>query len=515
MIGLRERLNRLAAKILDYAVAGDAGAWSVRFARRLLRLHPSLYLAYCYRAGWLREVLRVSARRPVRGVMLERAVRRSAQMCAVLDGERTLVETPDSGMRRPFNQRVLLAFHSAASFDPAGYTVRSGALMRALDEAGVAVTACTRLGYPWDLAAHRDKPRCAFSMAEGFRIHHFEDPDELIGDEDSRYVAAYADRLSALSEAENASVIHAASNFLNGLAAAEAGRRLGVGSVYEMRGLWHLSRAVMEPAFRETEHFAYCEAMEVAAAGACDRVVVISEALRRWLMARGVPGAGIHVIPNAAESADLPDSAAVPAEKREEPDAVTVGFIGSLTAYEGLDLLIHAVARLAPRFPALRCLIVGDGREREALQRLARRLGCAERVRFTGRVPRAEVAAYYRAIDIFPLPRRRYEVCELVPPLKPLEIMAHERTLIVSDVAPLAEMVRHEHTGLVCPADDVDGLAAAIARLTEDGSLRRRLAAGGRRLVEAERRWTHNARLYTRLYAGIAAGAGERTEQRC
>lgn len=510
MSSLRDKLNRLAGRVLDLAVTGDPAAQSVRWTRRLLKLHPGLHLAYCYRVGRLRDVLRINSRRRVRGQVLERAVRRSAEMCAVLDGRQEIAPAAGGRERREFNGRVLLAFHSSANFDPAGYTVRSNALMRAVSDAGVDVTACTRLGYPWDLAQHRGKPRCDCSWVEGFRVRHFEDREELIGDQDSRYVATYADRLAGLAEAEDATVIHAASSFVNGLAAAEAGRRLGIGSIYEMRGLWHLTRAFREPEFRGTEHFAYSEMMELEAARACDRVVVISRALGDWLAARGIERGKIHLIPNAAELDAESGRSAAPAAG-EDGERVTVGFIGALAGYEGLDDLIRAVAIVAPQIPGLRCIIVGDGRERAALERLSRKLKCQDIVQFTGRVPRDQVAEYYRKIDIFPLPRRSCEVCELVPPLKPLEIMAHRRPVVVSGVAPLAEMVRNGETGLVVPPEDVDALAAAIERLCRDRALRMRLAERGRQWVETERNWAQNALLYLEMYRNIGppARAGE------
>lgn len=505
----REQVNQLGGVVLDCAVGGDSRRWTVRFLRRLLRVHPTLYMTYCYRSGWLREVVRINAGKTVRGDVLRRVVRRSKEMCQVLDGKLTLVNENVIEYRTQHTSRVLLVFHSAASFDPAGYTVRSSALMRALARENVSFVACTRYGYPWDLANHRNKSPCTRSMAEGFMVHHFPDPKELIGDRDSRYLEEYSKQLCEFAAREQASVIHAASSFLNGLAAIKAARRLGIGSVYEMRGLWHVSRCVTEPEFRYTDHFAYCEAMELEAARRCDRVVAISGALRDWLVGHGVEADKIHVIPNAAEPGKLSEAETTEANADGvDGGGVTVGFIGSLTRYEGVDLIIEAVARLVSRFPGLQFVVVGDGRERSALESLSRRLKCAAHVKFVGRVPKQRVVQYYRAIDIFPLPRRRFEVCELIPPLKPLEIMAHERSLIVSDVAPLAELVTHEQTGLVCSADDLASLTEAIGRLCEDSELRNRIARNGCMWVETERNWAQNGRLYSGLYSQMTGMSG-------
>lgn len=502
MRGLRKRLGLLAKRLLEHAVTGEPSSWSVRCGRRLLRMHPGLYLVYCYRTGRFRELLRTNRGKTPRSQFLQRLVRKAEEACAVLDGKPLPVTQVVTHARCSFNDRVLLAFHSSANFDPAGYTVRSLALMKALAGVNVQVTACTRLGYPWDLIKHQSENRCEFSMVEGQRIYHFEDPARLFGGADSEYLDAYAQRLCDLAQTKRVSVIHAASNYLNGLAAAAAARRLRIGSVYEMRGLWHITRASREPAFRSTEWFAYIDAMEVEAARACDRVVVISQALKHWLLERGIEAEKIHVVANAAELDALSSEQELMGPAACEI-AFTVGFIGSLTHYEGLDDLIRAVAALLPTLPDLRCIIVGDGTERRSLQRLAVELGCQRAVDFVGRVPRDRVASYYQAIDVFPLPRRRFEVCELVPPLKPLEVMAFKKALIVSDVAALAEMVEHERTGLIVPSEAPDALAAAILRLQRDPDLRQRLAEAGRDWVVNKRNWNLNACQYLDMYQQI------------
>ena len=96
-------------------------------------------------------------------------------------------------------------------------------------------------------------------------------------------------------------MIHAASNYLNGAAAAAAGRASGITTIYEVRGLWHLTRAFSEPGYDRTEHYRYCERREVAACAAVDHVITLSGGLRRWLIERGIPETKISVVGNATQ----------------------------------------------------------------------------------------------------------------------------------------------------------------------------------------------------------------------
>ena len=185
-----------------------------------------------------------------------------------------------------------------------------------------------------------------------------------------------------------------------------------------------------------------------------------------------------------------------------------IGFAGSFYGYEGLDLLIEALALLAERRPELRALLVGGGLQESALRRLAGERGVASRVVFAGRVPHAEVPRYYDLIDVLAYPRRRIRLTEVVTPLKPLEAMAQGRMLVASDVGGHEELIRDGETGFLFPAGDAQALARKIdevlARRDEWPSLRER----ARRFVESERTWARSVARYATVYDALRARVG-------
>ena len=224
-------------------------------------------------------------------------------------------------------------------------------------------------------------------------------------------------------------------------------------------------------------------AREAELSAAADHVVTISRALRDDLVAVGVPAERISLVPNAVDASLLERSAngTTPSKARARlglpEDGFWVGTVSSIVDYEGLDVLVRAVALLRQEGLPVRCAIVGDGVARPGLGRLAARLGIEDLVLLPGRVPRDEAIAWHQALDAFVVPRLDTEVCRTVTPLKPIEAMALGRPVVASDLPALAEVVAEPATGLVAAPGDPVALAAALHRLATDPDLVARLGA--------------------------------------
>ena len=436
---MKSLVSRLRRKAAD-ALSGRLGLRAQRVAWSAARLHPVLRAAREAKRGHIRSALSMLERAGPRFPEAVRLRERLADMAAFESAALVAAQAgPAPQPHKPFNRRVLFALHSCGAFDPSGYASRSVALINALQALDVVPVMTTRPGYPWDLAHHLETPKCDEVDYHGLKFHLEAAPLATIRDPESRYIEAYAARLCKLAAAHEVSIIHAASNYLNGAAAAAAGRTLGVVSIYEVRGLWHLTRAFSEPGYARTEHYRYCERREVAACAAVDHVITLSEGLRNWLVERGIPAGKITIVGNAspARAASGPDgergARAVRERHRIPASAKVIGYLGAIVEYEGLDALIRAHARTpAARRPCL--LIVGGGNHEPVLRRLVASLGTGAQVVFAGRVPPDDVPAHYAAMDAVMLPRRDDILTRLVPAIKPFEVLAHGRPLFVSPV---------------------------------------------------------------------------------
>lgn len=193
-----------------------------------------------------------------------------------------------------------------------------------------------------------------------------------------------------------------------------------------------------------------------------------------------VPGGGEVTTGEGGGSADaMPGGADQDLAVVSVPTPRAVVGMGRLVRQKGFDRLVEAFARCAADHPDWSLVILGDGPERDRLQRLAESYDIAGRVQLPGHIRspwlRLETA------DLFVL-SSRYEGFPNVL----LEAMARGVACVSFDcpTGP-AEIVRHDVDGLLVPEGDVSGLAEAMGRLMSDGAMRRKL--GQRARIVAER----------------------------
>ena len=399
---------------------------------------------------------------------------------------------------------VLMMLSSSLPLNPSGYGIRSHAIAGHLLRHGVRLHVNTKPGYPltsWT-GPQPVRPRDTVENVVYNRLPLYPagvgEFGEAYREQASRLIAAVAGRCRA-------AIVHAASDMENGLPAMLAARQAGVKGIYEYRGMWHYSSAARNTWFPWTEPFQRRQRLELEAGRMADACFAISEALKADLVAGGLPEEKITVLPNAVDVERFtplpPDGELL--EKYDLRDRVVMGFIGSFTAYEGLEHLLDAVLELKWRNLPVSMLLVGDGAGLARLRELHRARGSHPAVIFTGRVPFDEVKRYYSLIDIMPFPRIPAKVCHCVPPLKPLEAMAMGKAVLVSHVAALTEIVRDGETGLVFESGNLPDLVEKLEALVTAPEMRRRLAAQGRAWVLAERDWHRVSERILRVYEGL------------
>jgi len=308
-------------------------------------------------------------------------------------------------------------------------------------------------------------------------------------------------RLRSLITQIDPDLIHAHSPCISGLAAMGMGRPF----VYEMRTLWE-EGSVLAGKFSSGGMFYRAarglESFVLRHAGA---VVTISDGLRADVVGRGVSPDRITVVPNAVDIDTLKrdfatDSGAARAAFGLQGCHV-LGYVGSLFAWEGLDLLIVALAKTLPLVANLKLLIVGTGPDEQVLRESAKRHGVQDRVIFAGQLAHEAAVKAYAAIDSLVYPRSSMKLTELVTPLKPLEAMALGRVCIASDVGGHRELIDDGVTGLLFAAGDADALSAAILRTIRDPDLRQSMAANGPEAVRRSRTWAQTVPRYAEAYS--------------
>ena len=312
-------------------------------------------------------------------------------------------------------------------------------------------------------------------------------------------------------------LLHAHSPHGVARSAIRAARSTGLPLVYEVRGLWEESAVAEGSQRRGDRRYRRWRRRETEAMHAADAVVAIGEALREEILARGLAAEKVFLAPNGAPTPGaVPDETSAMddemAEGRKARGPFVLGYVGSIRALEGLELLVRGVAAMRDRGIEVDALLVGGGEAAPALAELARDLGVSAHVKLVGSVPHGEVGRYYRRIDAVVLPRLDMPVTRIVSPLKPLEAMAFGKPVVASDVPALAEVVADGETGLLFRPGSIQHFVEQCTRLAGDHSLSRRLSEAARSWVGAHRTWP--AALSNLPAAYAAARAGRRYQPR-
>jgi 1,2-diacylglycerol 3-alpha-glucosyltransferase len=284
-----------------------------------------------------------------------------------------------------------------------------------------------------------------------------------------------ARRFVADLRARRLTMIHTHSPFLLGSAGRYAARRLRLPLVFTHHTMYseyvHYMPLVSQRFSREvvTKYTVrYCNR--------CTLVIAPSEAVRTFLTAGGVR-ARIEVLPTAG--LDLARFGRLDPSWVRRRYGISAGApllitVGRLAREKRFDNLLASFARAARGGPE-RLLVVGGGPQAAELRRVARTLGIAGQVAFSGPLEHDRVLDCYAAADLFAFASPT-ETQGLVV----VEAMAAGLPVVAVGTGGVAEVVGHEETGLLVP-QDIDALAAAIRRMLDDPGLRRRCAEAGRR----------------------------------
>lgn len=182
------------------------------------------------------------------------------------------------------------------------------------------------------------------------------------------------------------------------------------------------------------------------------------------------------------------------------PSQKLVLFVGRLTHQKGCEYLIRAIPSVAKYYDA-RLLIVGDGYMRGELEYVAQTTGEPWRIIFTGFLSDAEVVELMLSADVMVIPSV-YEPFGVVA----LEAMAAKLPIVASDVDGLAEIVKHEYTGILVYPRDSSSISWGISRVLSDPGNTQRLVQNAAKELSKQYTWDAVATLTLQAYNKALSG---------
>jgi glycosyltransferase involved in cell wall biosynthesis len=366
---------------------------------------------------------------------------------------------------------------------------------------------------------------------DGFQVHEVASPDPRVPfvrnyAKNERLWARLGDRLGEMVASGSIDVVHG-QHVLTGPAAVRAGRATGRAAVCTVRDYWpvcywgtliHDPRAaslcpactagMMTRCVRPRAGWAWPAALPAipymranlarkqAVLGEADAIVAVSRAIARDVRDRatGLAASRIEVIPNPVHLDDL--DAAAAATRPPLPGDYAV-FVGKLEVNKGVHHLMPAMKRAGIWWPLM---VVGDGSQREPLERQARALGID--ARFTGWLDRTQALACVAHASLLVFPSFGPESLSRVL----LEAASLRVPIAAMDTGGTSDIVKHEQTGLLA-ATPLE-LSEAVARLATDRAAARILAGEARALMERTFSSDRVAARMEQLYTDLAGGKG-------
>ncbi|MHB8125736.1 MAG: glycosyltransferase [Desulfitobacteriaceae bacterium] len=287
-------------------------------------------------------------------------------------------------------------------------------------------------------------------------------------------------------------VIHAHVAHPDGAAALNYGRKFRIPVVVTIHG----------------QDFAYtlkrsrtCAKSVKATLNGASKVILVSEKLKTqsgWEVWADQP-AKYRVIYNGVDFEDVgPEVQETILDHGQRPSRRILLSVGFLRPDKGHAMVLKALPELTGEFPDLEYRIVGDGSERQKLEKLTEELGIGRYVTFLGSLPHHEAMQEMAQCDIFILPSWN-EAFGVVY----LEAMAHAKPIIGTLGEGIAEILAKEAVGRLVPPKDVWAITEAIRGLLINYDQMKEMGIRGKDLVTRKFTWEHNARKTLKVYEEI------------
>ena len=236
-----------------------------------------------------------------------------------------------------------------------------------------------------------------------------------------------------------------------------------------------------------------------------DKIIVVSNVLKSYLLTMGVPEEKIAVVPNGVDEHMFnPDIPGLGIRKKYQLEAKKViCYSGSLDQqWQGIEDILKSAQIINSIDPSVRFLIIGNTEGQEEKLKSA-----PDNVIFTGQIEHIKVPTYLAAADILVAPYKLEEDFKGIgfynSPVKLFEYMAMGKPIITSNIGQIEEIIEHGKTGLLIEPGNYNELARTILTLMEDEHLKKKLGKKARIEVEKNYTWERNARQIMAIYKEI------------
>ena len=181
-------------------------------------------------------------------------------------------------------------------------------------------------------------------------------------------------------------------------------------------------------------------------------------------------------------------------QKLQDRKLFLIGCIGQLIPRKGLDVLLKAAAQLTSL--DWRLIFIGEEKQRNELEQMAKQLKISDRVDFLG--VRTDRLSFLKGFDVFVLPSKSEGIPRCL-----MEALAAEIPVVASDIPGCRDLITTNQTGLLFPPNRPNELAKQIIKLARDQELQKKIKQNSRQLIIEKFSATRMAEKYTELFLNL------------
>ncbi|QDH80802.1 glycosyltransferase [Echinicola soli] len=203
-----------------------------------------------------------------------------------------------------------------------------------------------------------------------------------------------------------------------------------------------------------------CKRMEARAYASCDYLICVTDELKTMVLDHfNIDPAKIFVVPNGVDTDRFDPNSVAPIREHEE---FTVGFVGSVIAWCGVDVLIKAVEILRKEIP-IKVTVVGDGLKKNEWEADCKQAGLEDTVRFVGRKPWNQIPSYIGGFDVCYSGQVATTSGKMYhSPLKIYEYLSMGKPVIAAKFQDAANMIQDGNNGFCFKSGNVEDLVEKI-----------------------------------------------------
>lgn len=316
-------------------------------------------------------------------------------------------------------------------------------------------------------------------------------------------IITFSFKLYRCVKKEKPDLLHAHAMFYCGLPAILIGRIKNIPVVYEFRSLWMFQNKEGKKSRLEISLEKFLLSLETFTLKRADAAVFLNDDLKRFFTDKHKIFNASYVVNNGVNLSFIQEL--IKSASLQPPnDHLVFGYIGTLTAYEGIEFMIETFQELYDEGVRNPLLIYGNGISKDSVIETINKRPDIDSIKYLGSMDPNEVYKAYLKMDVIVNPRLMNEVTNSVTPLKPLEAMAYGKYFIGSNVGGITALVKHGQNGYIFEAENRNSLKSHIKFLLNTSEKQKEtLLTNALKFVQREKSWNKNALDYKEIYQSL------------